>query len=358
MSVGMHGESQLLQSDDIGLGCARGGFHVDPWGASPCAVITHAHSDHVRGGSEVYYCASESKALIEQRVPGAKVVGVTYGEAVRLGDATISFHPAGHCLGSAQVRVQAGHDGTGEVWVATGDYKRQPDPTCDEFEVVPCDVLITEATFGLPIYRWEEAEDVIDEILAWWRSCEERGKVAVLLTYALGKAQRVLGELERAKARPGNEWLSDRAVHVHGALEGMIESYRKAGKALFPTKPVALEGDKRKNSRESFAGQLVMAPPSAESSPWIKRFGSASNVEIGFASGWMSLRGIRRRRSCDRGFVISDHADWPALLQTVEEAGCKRVLTTHGYSATLSRYLREQGMESSVLRTQYADEEE
>jgi putative mRNA 3-end processing factor len=353
----MNHESRLLASDDVGLGCARGGFHVDPWGASPCALITHAHSDHVRGGSEVYYCAKDSQPLIEKRVPGAKVIGLEYGEVLALGDASVSLYPAGHCLGSAQVRVQAGHDQAGEVWVASGDYKRQADPTCDEFQVVPCDVFITEATFGLPIYRWEEPADVIDELVAWWRSCEERGKVAVLLAYSLGKAQRVLGELERAKGRAGSGWMQDRVVFVHSALEEMIDVYRRGGRELFPTAPVVNATD-GKNTRESFAGQLVMAPPSAEMSPWITRLGEHDNVEIGFASGWMAMRGVRRRRGCDRGFVISDHADWPGLLQTIQETGCSKVLTTHGYSATLSRYLREQGMDASMLETQYANEEE
>jgi putative mRNA 3-end processing factor len=329
--------SDVVRSTPSGLLCEAGGFHVDPWGAAALAVITHVHGDHLQLGSERYLCAAPSLPFLRKRMgPETRAEGVPYGEQVRLGDSLVSFHPAGHVLGSAQVRIEAG----GEVWVVSGDYKRAPDPTCAPFEVVPCDVFITEATFGLPIYRWEDPGVVVAQILAWWNANREAAAASVLFCYAMGKAQRILAELAA---------LTDRPALVHGAVEGLVELYRAAGVRMLPTLKVSDTAKGR-----SFAGELILAPPAAAGSTWMRRFGASR--ETAFASGWMRVRGTRRRRGFDRGFALSDHADWPALLRTIEETGARRVLVTHGYSDELSRYLIERGVEAAALATAYEGE--
>jgi putative mRNA 3-end processing factor len=219
------------------------------------------------------------------------------------------------------------------VVVVSGDYKREADPTCDPFEPVPCDVFVTESTFGLPVYRWPPMDQVIDELLAWWDDCARRKVPAVLFCYALGKTQRILAELARR---------TERTVHLHGAMLRLVECYREAGVAMVPTEPVCESANGR-----DFAGELIMAPPSAAGSPWMKRFAKAST---GFASGWMRIRGNRRRRGYDRGFVVSDHADWPGLLRSVEDSQASRIYVTHGDGDTLIRHLRELGHDARPLR--------
>jgi putative mRNA 3-end processing factor len=263
--------------------------------------------------------------------------GVPYEEGVPLGDAVVSFHPAGHILGSAQVRIEI--DGAG--WIVTGDYKRQSDPTCAPFVPVPCDVLITEATFALPIYCWPDPEAVARDIVDWWHANRGAKRASVLFCYALGKAQRILALLRAFTSDP---------VFVHGAVHGLTEIYRAAGVEMLPTTPVAetMRG-------KSFAGELVLAPEMAIGSTWMRRFG---DHETAFASGWMRVRGNRRRRSFDRGFELSDHADWPALLRTVEESGARRVLATHGSSEPLARYLREsRGVDAGTIATRFSGSE-
>lgn len=326
----------LITSTAAGLFCECGGFHVDPWGPAELALITHVHGDHARAGSARYLCAEPSVPFLRKRFgPEAAVQGLRYGEKVALGDAVVSFHPAGHVLGSAQVRIESG----GEVWVVSGDYKRAPDPTCAPFEVVPCDVFVTEATFALPIYRWDEPSRVAAEILEWWEANRRAGEASLLFCYAMGKAQRILAELNR---------LTERPVLVHGAVESLTELYREAGVAMARTRRVV---ETARGS--SFAGELILAPPSAGGTPWVRRFGAR---ETAFASGWMRVRGTRRRRGFDRGFTLSDHADWPALLRTVEETGARRVLVTHGYSEELARFLRERGLDAEALTTAFEGE--
>jgi len=326
----------LLSTSPSGLHCKSGGFHVDPWAPVPLAVVTHAHADHARPGSVAYVCAEPGVRLLERRLGSdAAIRGVPYGEPVRLGDAVVSFHPAGHILGSSQVRIEAAE----HVWVVTGDYKRQPDPTCAGFEPVACEVLITEATFALPIYCWPDPDEVAREIFAWWRANRDAARASVLFCYALGKAQRILAMLRA---------FTTDAVFVHGALQALTGIYRTAGIQMLPTVPVAetVRG-------KSFAGELVLAPELAIGSTWMRRFG---DHETGFASGWMRVRGNRRRRSFDRGFELSDHADWPGLLRTIEESRARRVLATHGSAEPLARYLREErGLDAGVLATQYSE---
>lgn len=327
----------LIESSPAGLYCPAGDFHIDPWRPVPLAVVTHAHADHARSGSGRYIAAAPGVPLLRARIgDGAPIEARDYGEAFQLGEARVSLHPAGHILGSAQVRVEVDR----QVWVVTGDYKRDPDPTCTPFEVVPCDVLVTESTFALPVYRWPPAERIAREVLAWWDECARRGVPAVLHCYALGKAQRLLAELSR---------IADRPVHLHGAMTPLVEQYRAAGVAMLPTVPVSESARGR-----AFAGELVLAPPSASGSPWMRRFAGAST---GFASGWMQVRGQRRRRGHDRGFVLSDHADWPGLLSTVRDSGARRVLAMHGDTDALVRHLRESGIDARAFGSAFAREE-
>ena len=320
----------VLRAAPGGLYCEAGGFFVDPWRPADVAVITHAHADHARPGSRRYLALASSVAVLRHRL-GAdiEIAGLQPGEPVTLGGARVSLHPAGHVLGSAQVRVET----EAGVWVVTGDFKRAPDPTCAPFEPVACDVLVTEATFALPVYRWPAASEVVGEIHAWWRANAAAGRPSILFCYAFGKAQRVLAELAAC---------TDEPVYVHGAVEAITALYRIAGVAMLPTRLV------ESRRRSDYAEALVIAPPAAGGGPWMRRFGACAT---GFCSGWMAIRGQRRRRGHDRGFVLSDHADWDGLMATVEDSRAPRILTTHGRDAALIRYLREQGWDAAALAT-------
>ncbi|MBI1190272.1 MAG: ligase-associated DNA damage response exonuclease [Tepidisphaera sp.] len=352
-------------NDGVGLACVPGGFHIDPWGAAKVAVITHAHSDHARAGSREYLCAGACEPFLRLRLPpGTTIRSAPWGERVPLGEAIVSFHPAGHIRGSAQVRVEH----AGQVWVASGDYKRDADPTAEPFEPVACDTFITEATFALPIYKWDDPREVARELAAWWRGNREQRRPSVLFTYSLGKAQRVLGELWSLSCDASWAWMRDQPVRLHGAAVPLTDAYRAQGVPMLDTSPVSerdepvpadnlAEGEKaaRRANRSDpgqFARALVIAPPSAAGSPWMRRFGD--DAATAFASGWMRVRGVRRRQGYDRGFVLSDHADWPGLLHTIRETGCRRVLATHGYAAPLARFLCEKGLDAAPLSSAFA----
>jgi putative mRNA 3-end processing factor len=329
----------MLVESPEGLFCPAGGFHIDPWQPVARAVVTHAHGDHARPGSAAYLCASPGAGLLRRRFgPEAAIEHLPYGERRAIGDVRVSFHPAGHVLGSAQVRLESNSEGDG-VWVVGGDYKRADDPTCEPFEVVRCETFISESTFGLPIYRWDPTAAVIAEIVGWWSANESQRKTSVLFCYTIGKAQRLLSELRHH---------TDRPVLVHGMMLGAIDVYREAGVAMLPV----LAATERPRGT-SFAGELVLAPLSARGTPWMRRLGTVSDA---FASGLMRVRGVRRQRAYDRGFVLSDHADWPALLRTAEETGASRVLATHGHAEALARVLGERGWQSGVMRTAWEGE--
>lgn len=331
----------FLSESDSGLFCEAGGFHVDPWGPVERALITHAHGDHARPGSAAYLCASSTAPLLRRRFgPDARIESVPYGQVLALGDVRVSFHPAGHILGSAQIRIE----GARGTWVVAGDYKRAADPTCAPFEPVRCDTFVTESTFGLPIYRWDAAAAVVDDIHAWWTGNEAAGRTSLLFCYTVGKAQRILAELRR---------VTDRPVFVHGMMLGTIEAYREAGVAMLPVQPVIERTGGTRRAAASFAGELVLAPLSARGTPWVRRLGEVSD---GFASGLMRVRGVRRQRGFDRGFVLSDHADWPALLRTIADTGAARVLATHGHAEPLARYLSERGLDAGTIRTAWEGE--
>lgn len=320
--------SDLIVATPAGLYCPAGDFYIDPSSPVETAVVTHGHGDHARIGMGRYHTSDAGLPILRWRLGEQTYHPHGYGDAFGLGAARVSLHPAGHVLGSAQVRVEV----DGETWVVSGDYKRQPDPTCAGFEIVPCATFVTECTFALPVYRWPDTATVVAQILQWRDHCAQRGQAAVLYCYALGKAQRLLAELAA---------LSERPVWVHGAIASGVAVYREAGVRMVETRAVAdsARGD-------SLPGELILAPPSAAASPWANRFKRAQH---GFASGWMRLRGNRRRRNYDRGFVLSDHADWPDLLRTIHATGAARVIATHGQSAALIRSLAESGLRAEAF---------
>jgi len=327
----------LIKATDTGLECRAGGFVIDPWKTTHTAFITHAHADHARPVASTYYASESSVPLLKKRLGDDKDIrGLAFGQRMRFGDTIVSLHPAGHVLGSAQIRVQRQDD----VWVFTGDFKRDDDPSCEAFELVPCNTFITEATFALPVYRWQPGAVIAAEIWQWWQAMQKAERPAVLFAYSLGKAQRVLSELTA---------FTDRVVYVHGAVEPLTNLYREAGINMLPTQAIDL-----KDRSVDYRGQLIIAPPGASGSSWMRRFPKAST---GFCSGWMRIRGNRRRRGYERGFVLSDHADWPGLIDTIEQTGAKRILATHGQSATLVRFLQERGLDASALKTDYTGED-
>ena len=322
----------VLEITDCGLYCPAGDFHIDPWRSVDRAVITHGHADHARPGSRHYLTSEAGRYVLRQRLGDtAAVEGIRYGRPVTIGGARVSLHPAGHLLGSAQVRVEV----RGEVWVVSGDYKTEPDPTCEPLEVVPCHTFITESTFGLPVFRWPHQRQVLAEIERWWADNRAAGRTSVLFVYALGKAQRVLGGLEAGEA----------PLLGHGAVLAATESYRNAGVDLPWLDRVADD-----TAQDTLQRALVLAPPSAQATPWMRRLRQPST---GFASGWMRIRGARRRRSVDRGFVLSDHADWSGLLETIEATGAERIGVTHGQTAALVRWLGERGHDAWSLETRF-----
>jgi putative mRNA 3-end processing factor len=326
----------FLVPSSQGLYCAAGDFHIDPWAPVPRALITHAHADHARPGHSAYLCTDESAPLLARRFgPGASIQPLPYGTSLQLGEVKVSFHPAGHILGSAQVRLESA-DG---VWVVAGDYKRVDDPTCVAFEPLRCDTFITESTFGLPIYRWDPTASVVADVLRWWDDNRARNLASVVFCYTLGKAQRLLAELSS---------LIDRPVYVHGMMTAMIDAYRDHGVRMLKTRTLV-----HRPRGTTLAGELVLAPLSARGTPWMKRLGRFSDA---FVSGLMRVRGVRRQRAYDRGFVLSDHADWPALLDTIAETGAARVLVSHGHAEPLARFLQSQGVESGTIRTAWEGE--
>lgn len=325
--------SDLVVARPQGLYCAAGDFYIDPWRPVSHALITHAHGDHLRPGHGHYLTAEAGRRVVQARVGDVAIDTLPYGEVITHRGVKVSFHPAGHVLGSAQIRLEHG----GRVWVVSGDYKTGPDATCEPFEPVRCDVFITESTFGLPVFRWAPQQQVFDAINAWWRDNAEAGRASVLYAYSFGKAQRVLAGIDPAIG----------PIVTHGAMTSLNAAYRASNVALPETRLVT------ETPPDELRRALVLAPPSTQGSTWLKRFGEFSDA---FASGWMQLRGTRRRRGLDRGFVLSDHADWPGLLDAIRATGAPRIIVTHGYVDPLVRYLTEKGWQAGAFKTEYGDE--
>ncbi len=336
--------ADLIVQRPEGLYCPPGDFFIDPWRPVERAVITHAHADHSRRGHGHYLAAAPAEGVLRARLGEIDLQTLPYGEAIDLQGVRISFHPAGHVLGSAQVRIER----AGRVWVASGDYylagdnddPREDNATCAPFEPVRCDCFITESTFGLPIYRWQPQAELFAAIDEWWHGNAETGRASLVMGYSFGKAQRMLAGVDRSIG----------PIFVHGAVEPLNRAYRAAGIDI-PETPVATEV----SDKALFKRALIVAPPSVQGSTWTRRFGDYSDA---FASGWMQLRGARRRRSVDRGFVLSDHADWPGLQRAIKATGAERVIVTHGYEAVMVRWLVEEGIEASAFETEYGDSDD
>ena len=343
----MPAAQDLIVQRPQGLYCPPGDFYIDPWRPVPRAVITHAHADHARRGHGAYLATAVSAGVLRARLGDIRLQGLAYGETVVLNGVNVSLHPAGHVLGSAQVRLEH----RGQVWVASGDYfvsgiEGDHNPSCTPFEPVPCHTFITESTFGLPLYRWAAQAEVVAQVNAWWAANAAAGRPSLLMAYSFGKAQRLLAMVD-ADIGP---------IAVHGAVEPVNQAYREAGVPLPPTRVLPPEDRKRgaaATDRAWLAQALVVAPPSVHASAWAGRLGDFSDA---FASGWMALRGARRRQGVDRGFVLSDHADWPGLQKAIAATGAQRVIVTHGFEAVMVRWLQQQGLQADSFHTEYGDE--
>ena len=325
----------LLEFRENGIYCPQADIYIDPWRPVERALITHGHADHSRWGHKYYLSTKSAMPVIRYRLGGdINIQTVDYGEETIINGVRFSFHPAGHIIGSAQIRVEY----KGEVWVASGDYKVEDDGISEVFEPVRCHTFITESTFGLPIYSWQPQQDIFDDINGWWKLNQAQDKVTVITGYALGKAQRIIQHLDDSLG----------TIYTHGAVENINEVLRSQGVNLKPTARVTPDIPK-----ENFKGNIVVATPSAVGSSWMRKFLPYS---VGVASGWMRLRGARRRRSVDRGFSLSDHADWDGLNQAIEWTGAERVFVTHGYTTTFSKWLNEKGIEAGRVETQFEGE--
>ncbi len=326
----------LLEFTERGIYCAKAKVYIDPWKPVDYAIITHAHADHARTGNKFYLCHTDTLPILKHRL-GADITveSKKYGEQFQINGVCFSMHPAGHILGSAQIRVEY----KGEVWVVSGDYKIEDDGFTVPFEPVKCNVFITECTFGLPVFKWKPQQEIFSEINNWWSKNKEEGKTTLITAYSLGKAQRLLHNID----------LSIGKIYAHGAIENTNTVIKNMGIDLPNTTYVD-----DSLTKKDFAGSLVIAPPGVLGSSWVKSF---AKLEIGIASGWMSLRGARRRQSADRGFSISDHCDWQGLNDAIKVTGCEKVITTHGYTSIFTKWLNEQGLEAQIENTAFEGEQ-
>ena len=326
----------LIDFTNKGLYCSAGDFYIDPWQPVNRAIITHAHSDHARWGSYHYLCHTASLSLLKLRLGDVRIEAVGWNDPLNINGVKISLHPAGHIIGSSQIRIEYNN----EVWVVSGDYKTEDDGLSGSFEPVKCNVFISESTFGLPIYKWKPQQEIFQNIQEWISINKEAGKTSVLIAYSLGKAQRVMQCIKDI----------DTKIFLHGAVWNVHQTLLQMGHHLPTAERVTPETPK-----EKFKGQVVIAPPSADGTPWMKRF---SPYSVGVCSGWMQVRGNVRRRNADAGFALSDHADWNGLLNVVKATGAEKVFVTHGFQASFSRYLNENGITAAEVKTEYGGEEE
>jgi putative mRNA 3-end processing factor len=325
--------SQLLRFTDKGIYCPAGDFYIDPWRGVDRAVITHAHSDHARWGSKYYLAHKNSEPILRLRLGrDIELETLDYGQEISINGVKVTLFPAGHMIGSAQVRVEY----NGEIWVVSGDYKTENDGVSTAFEPVRCHVFITESTFGLPVYRWKKQETIFQNINDWWLKNRANGKTSLLFCYSVGKAQRVIQHLDKSIGK----------IAAHAAIYNAQRAYIEYGLPLYNIQHWI-------DSKTKDEGMLIVAPPSSQGSPWLKRF---NPFALGVCSGWMQVRGAQRRSNADAGFALSDHADWEGLLGSIKATGAEKVYVTHGYQSVFSRYLNELGIESQEVVTEYGDE--
>ena len=325
----------LLEFTSKGIYCKQADVYLDPWRGVDKALISHGHSDHARWGSKRYITQQTNVPIIQHRLGNITVSGKKYNETFSINGVQFSFHPAGHVPGSSQIRAEY----KGEVWVFTGDYKTQADGISTPFEPVHCHTFITESTFGLPVFQWEDPKKTHESINQWWAVNQAEKTTSLLMGYSLGKVQRLLKHLDPSIGK----------IYTHGATEHMTEVLRQF--IDFPQTELMT----RDTTKKEIEGNLVLAPPAVMGSAWMKKLG---RVSTGYASGWMAFRGARRRRAVDRAFVLSDHADWSGLLSAIKATSCENVITTHGYIELFAQYLNEQGWNARTQKTKYASETE
>ncbi len=327
-------KTPLLQFTNNGIYCEKANVYLDPWKPVDHAIISHGHADHSRYGHKKYITHYRNVPIIQHRLGEINVTGKEWGEIFTVNNVKFSLHPAGHIIGSSQIRVEH----KDEVWVFTGDYKTENDGISTPYEPIKCDTFITECTFGLPAFKWTPQAEVLENINKWWAENRAEGKTSILFGYSLGKAQRLLKYLDTDIGE----------IYTHGAIENMTQVLRPM--VDFP-KTTLITRDTKK---EQLLGNIVLAPPSAHGSTWIRKMVPYVTAS---ASGWMTFRGARRRRAIDKGFVLSDHCDWPGLLESIEATGAEKIICTHGYTDIFSKYLREQGYDARTEATQYGEEE-
>ena len=325
----------LLEFTSKGIYCKQADVYLDPWHGVDKALISHGHSDHARWGTKQYITNEINVPIIKHRLGNIIASGRKYNETFTINGVQFSFHPAGHVPGSSQIRAEY----KGEIWVFTGDFKTQADGISTVFEPVPCHTFITESTFGLPVFQWEQPQKVHDSINQWWAQNHAEKTTSLLMGYSLGKVQRLLKHLDSSISK----------IYTHGATENMTQVLRQF--IDFPQTELIT----RDTTKKEIEGSLVLAPPAVLGSAWVKKLGLLST---GYASGWMAFRGARRRRAVDRAFILSDHADWKGLLSAIRETGCENVITTHGYTELFAQYLKEQGWNARTQKTQYESETE
>jgi putative mRNA 3-end processing factor len=324
----------LLQFNSKGIYCAAAKVYLDPWKPVDKAIISHGHADHSRWGHKQYITHTSNVAIIKHRLgQDINVSGVKWGEQFVINNVKFSLFPAGHIIGSSQIRVEH----KGEVWVFTGDYKTEDDGIAVPYEPIKCHSFITECTFGLPAFKWLPQKQVFNDINNWWQDNQDNGQTSVLFGYSLGKAQRLLKHLDPSIGK----------IFTHAAIENMTEVVRPL---VHMPETIRITRDTKK---EDLKGQMVLAPPSAHGSPWLKKM---VPYVTGSASGWMTFRGARRRRAIDKGFVLSDHCDWQGLLSSIQATGAEKIICTHGYTDIFSRFLQEQGYDARTESTQFEGE--
>jgi putative mRNA 3-end processing factor len=326
----------LITFTNKGIYCEQGDFYIDPWQPVKLAVTTHGHADHVKWGNGAYLCHELTKPILEQRLgPDLKIETLPYNKELNINGVSVSLFPAGHVIGSAQIRLSY----KGEVCVISGDYKVEYDGVSTEFEPVKCHTFVSESTFGLPIYKWKAQQQIFDQIQNWVSDNHDKGKTSVLVAYSLGKAQRLIKNLA-----------ANNDIYVHNSIANLNERFINAGVDL--PESTRITADIKK---EALQQGLLIVPPALADGKWIKTLQQAAT---GICSGWMQVRAGRRWRSADAGFALSDHADWPGLLSAIKETGAEKVFVTHGFTSTFSKYLNEIGIASEEVKTQYGTEED
>ena len=329
--------ANLISFTDKGLFCEKGNFYIDPWKPVEKAIITHGHSDHAYFGHKHYLCHTDTKPILQLRLGSNSYDTYDWNESLFINGVKVSLHPAGHIIGSSQIRLEYNND----VWVVSGDYKTEDDGISGKYEPIKCNTFITESTFGLPLYKWKPQEEIYNNIITWINKNKENGKASILLAYSLGKAQRVLQAIKETA----------QTIYAHGAVFNMQQTLINAGWKLTPIVRVTPETPK-----ELLKGAVVIAPPSADGTAWMKKFQPYS---VGVCSGWMQVRGNARRRNVDAGFPLSDHADWDGLLQSVKATGAEKLFVTHGFQSAFSRYCNEENIAiAAEVKTQYGNEDE